>query len=223
MDGVLPDLTCSICLELLNDPHQFPCGHSYCFSCINSMRNHNNYSCPECRREFTNGGDIVRNYRLASIANTFREHKPKAGDSVVKGSERSSTGVSWPQLLFILTTVTVLLKVYTLWGTAEEEDGTTIKIHPDKQPNQGGFSLVAVAWSLVYLLSLLLQVLWLPLWGIWLSVSLLLSLVVWCVEFIMSCILLVIDVFFKAIYATVNIVLYACGTFYILNLVANIR
>ncbi|XP_064811787.1 uncharacterized protein LOC135527064 [Oncorhynchus masou masou] len=221
MDSVLPELTCLICYEILNDPHQFPCGHSYCLSCIHSMRCHNNYSCPECRREFTDNSDIVRNYRLANIANTFRKHQQRTEGKSVTGASETS-GVSWLQLMIILLTIIALLKVYFLWKIADEDYRMQLEIRPSDLPNQvtqhDGLFLPRVIWTLVSLLSLLLQILWLPLWVLWWFASTLLSLICLCVEFIMSCLLQVFVWLCNATYFTFNVLVYVCGIVYILNL-----
>ncbi|XP_029518619.1 uncharacterized protein LOC115131163 [Oncorhynchus nerka] len=226
MDSVLPELTCLICYEILNDPHQFPCGHSYCLPCIHSMRRHNNYSCPECRREFTDNSDIVRNYRLANIANTFRKHQQRTEGKTVTGASETS-GVSWLQLMIILLTIVALLKVYSLWKIADEDYQMHLEVHPSDLPNQvtqrDGLFLPRVIWTLVSLLSLLLQILWLPLWVLWWFASTLLWLICLSVEFIMSCLLQVFAWLGNATYFTFNVLVYVCGIVYILNLIADTR
>ncbi|KAM9514041.1 uncharacterized protein ACWYII_047176 [Salvelinus alpinus] len=228
MDSVLPELTCLVCYEILNDPHQFPCGHSYCLPCIQSMRCHNNYSCPECRREFKDNSDIVRNYRLANIANTFRKHQQRTEGNTVTGASETSGGyVSWLQLMIILLTVIALLKVYSLWKIADEDYRTQLEIYPSDLPNQvtqhDGLFLPRVIWTLVSLLSLLLQIIWLPLWVLWWFASTLLCLIFLCVEFIMSCLLQVIAWLCNVTYFTFNVLVYVCGIVSILNLIADTR
>ncbi|KAJ8015598.1 hypothetical protein DPEC_G00027770 [Dallia pectoralis] len=215
--------SCRLCC-FTDDPHQFPCGHSYCFGCINCLRNHNNYSCPECRREFTNSTDLVRNYKLAGVANAFRENKrDNRGTTVVDGSSISG-GVSWIQLMFLLTTVTILIKLYTLWLSTEEESG--IKPPSSGTPDQDDSSLLSLAtlaWAVVFPLRLLLQLLYLPFWVIWLCASMLLSLAYWCVELIWSGLFLIIGMLCSATYTVVNIVVYVCGLLCVLNWIGNIR
>lgn len=49
-------LTCSICLEVYNDPKTLPCLHSFCADCIDNYTKENNskaeHPCPECRETF---------------------------------------------------------------------------------------------------------------------------------------------------------------------------
>ncbi|CAH1801922.1 unnamed protein product [Owenia fusiformis] len=53
IDPLIDSVTCSICLEVLDDPRSLPCMHSYCRKCIQStMDKHqhkNDFPCPNCR------------------------------------------------------------------------------------------------------------------------------------------------------------------------------
>lgn len=45
-------LTCSVCLNVFDDPHQLPCGHSFCQRCLEYQTElvvNQLYHCPECR------------------------------------------------------------------------------------------------------------------------------------------------------------------------------
>ncbi|CAF1616591.1 unnamed protein product, partial [Didymodactylos carnosus] len=45
-------LRCPVCLNEYVDPHLLPCGHTYCYSCLNQLiQNNNILICPECRKE----------------------------------------------------------------------------------------------------------------------------------------------------------------------------
>ncbi|KAL3879663.1 hypothetical protein ACJMK2_031950 [Sinanodonta woodiana] len=78
------DLTCSICLELYNDPRLLPCHHSICKSCLVALRskqenNSNTWlQCPSCRHLFEAKDEahiefLPKNFTLASIVCKFRE------------------------------------------------------------------------------------------------------------------------------------------------------
>ena len=46
-------LTCSVCLEQLQDPKVLPCLHSFCHKCIVNLAKKaksKNIDCPECRK-----------------------------------------------------------------------------------------------------------------------------------------------------------------------------
>ncbi|XP_077076094.1 E3 ubiquitin/ISG15 ligase TRIM25-like isoform X3 [Siphateles boraxobius] len=68
--------SCSICLDLLNDPVTIPCGHSYCTSCINECWNtkehKGTYKCPQCRHAFNSKPPLNRNTILAEIMEKLR-------------------------------------------------------------------------------------------------------------------------------------------------------
>jgi hypothetical protein len=87
------DLECQLCLDLLNDPVNCPCGHVWCRSCLLSSLKHSK-QCPMCRTILPQVG-----YFLARPSCKFTEKiveliKPK----LIKTLEESIT-----ILLFIST------------------------------------------------------------------------------------------------------------------------
>ena len=74
-------LSCSICLELLNDPVTIPCGHYYCQRCItlywNKVDQLNNECCPQCRQRFLSKPVLRKNTMLAELAEEMKK-SPKA-------------------------------------------------------------------------------------------------------------------------------------------------
>ncbi|XP_037535150.1 E3 ubiquitin/ISG15 ligase TRIM25 [Nematolebias whitei] len=47
------ELTCPICLQLFSEPASLPCGHIYCFGCLQTMgEGLDQHSCPECQAEY---------------------------------------------------------------------------------------------------------------------------------------------------------------------------
>ncbi|KAM9305475.1 uncharacterized protein PAF06_014035 [Gastrophryne carolinensis] len=65
------ELNCSICLSLYTDPVMLRCGHNFCRECIMQVLDGHNvftpYTCPECRAEFLERPELLRNLKLCNI------------------------------------------------------------------------------------------------------------------------------------------------------------
>uniref|UniRef100_A0A3Q0T1J1 RING-type domain-containing protein n=1 Tax=Amphilophus citrinellus TaxID=61819 RepID=A0A3Q0T1J1_AMPCI len=63
--------SCSVCLELLNEPVTIYCGHSYCKSCIEHCWDREDekgeYSCPQCMETSSPRPVLRRNNMLAEV------------------------------------------------------------------------------------------------------------------------------------------------------------
>ncbi|KAG1964485.1 tripartite motif-containing protein [Pimephales promelas] len=88
--------SCSICLDLLNDPVTIPCGHSYCTSCINecwsTADNKGTYKCPQCRHAFDSKPPLNKNTILADIMEKLlrtKLHESEAARSLAGPGEIS--------------------------------------------------------------------------------------------------------------------------------------
>ncbi|XP_038570535.1 E3 ubiquitin-protein ligase TRIM39-like [Micropterus salmoides] len=71
--------TCSICLEIFNDPIATPCGHSFCKACISSYwdgaggRGAKFYQCPFCKESFSKRPELQINRTLKEITELFKQ------------------------------------------------------------------------------------------------------------------------------------------------------
>ncbi|TKS70873.1 Zinc finger protein RFP [Collichthys lucidus] len=73
------ELTCPICLELFSEPVSLPCGHIYCFACLQTMgEGIDQYSCPECQTEYQGTKTLVKNFKMCSIIETYKATAGKA-------------------------------------------------------------------------------------------------------------------------------------------------
>ncbi|XP_053544690.1 E3 ubiquitin/ISG15 ligase TRIM25-like [Bombina bombina] len=65
------ELTCPICLSIYTDPVTLRCGHNFCLGCIESVLGTQEgsgvYTCPECRKRFTNRPELQRNIALCNV------------------------------------------------------------------------------------------------------------------------------------------------------------
>ncbi|XP_044045662.1 E3 ubiquitin-protein ligase TRIM21 [Siniperca chuatsi] len=73
--------TCSICLEVFNNPVSTPCGHSFCQDCISSYwdggrgggRGAKFYQCPLCKESFHKRPELQINRTLKEITEQFKQ------------------------------------------------------------------------------------------------------------------------------------------------------
>ncbi|XP_056439238.1 E3 ubiquitin/ISG15 ligase TRIM25-like isoform X3 [Gadus chalcogrammus] len=82
------NLSCPICLEVLNCPVSTPCGHNFCRTCIEtSWSGQYSYKCPLCNKVFEIRPDLQVNFLITDLADHFRsrlqvneQHCAKPGD-----------------------------------------------------------------------------------------------------------------------------------------------
>ncbi|XP_060591431.1 uncharacterized protein LOC132746338 [Ruditapes philippinarum] len=89
-------LTCSICIEIFENPKMFPCQHSFCKDCLLSIiENKNKVSCPLCRKEILidNGKNTEDLFPTNYLLSTLLElHKRKTDSRVLVTKQTTNKG-----------------------------------------------------------------------------------------------------------------------------------
>uniref|UniRef100_A0A4W5K0M7 Bloodthirsty-related gene family, member 30 n=1 Tax=Hucho hucho TaxID=62062 RepID=A0A4W5K0M7_9TELE len=74
------ELTCSICLDLFNDPVSTPCGHNFCQGCIGGYwASSATCTCPLCKYQFPERPQLNINRVFAHIAEKYKEARYGTG------------------------------------------------------------------------------------------------------------------------------------------------
>uniref|UniRef100_A0A674KFE7 RING-type domain-containing protein n=1 Tax=Terrapene triunguis TaxID=2587831 RepID=A0A674KFE7_9SAUR len=71
----MADVTCSICLDILNNPVSIECGHNFCQGCLSihwSEVSVQGRRCPECRAPCSRGR-MIPDTRVKSLVEKFTE------------------------------------------------------------------------------------------------------------------------------------------------------
>ncbi|XP_038657182.1 E3 ubiquitin/ISG15 ligase TRIM25-like [Scyliorhinus canicula] len=79
------ELTCSVCLQIYQDPVILPCQHSFCEKCIDNAWAHfglqGRVSCPQCRRNFNPRPCPERNFTLRNIVEKYNQSQAAHAES----------------------------------------------------------------------------------------------------------------------------------------------
>ena len=69
-------ITCSVCLEVYTDPHSLRCLHTYCYQCIQGLKQENRVQCPDCR-QFTHLSEVKKDFKMESLIGINRNMSEK--------------------------------------------------------------------------------------------------------------------------------------------------
>ncbi|KAJ7999647.1 hypothetical protein DPEC_G00196580 [Dallia pectoralis] len=80
------DLSCPICLQLFSDPVSLPCGHVYCSACLGKYTDTaRRCCCPECQAEYQGHRDLLKNFKMCSIIQSYKATAAGSGSSAAHG------------------------------------------------------------------------------------------------------------------------------------------
>ncbi|KAM4598100.1 bloodthirsty-related gene family, member 30 isoform 1-T2 [Polymixia lowei] len=96
------ELTCSICLDLFNDPVSTPCGHNFCQACIGGYWASSPVcTCPLCKRQFDERPLLSINKVFALITDKYKQ--AQYGTASTTGFP-AATGAQFPMAAGAATT-----------------------------------------------------------------------------------------------------------------------
>ncbi|XP_020847587.1 E3 ubiquitin/ISG15 ligase TRIM25 isoform X2 [Phascolarctos cinereus] len=69
------ELTCSICLEIFQEPVTTPCGHNFCWPCLDETWTGQSFqfSCPQCRTLFQERPQLKKNTVLCAVVEQLQQ------------------------------------------------------------------------------------------------------------------------------------------------------
>jgi len=78
-ESIDEELTCSICLDIFDDPRVLPCAHIYCFSCVKGCIDVGNRNCPICKERYicTSANQLRKSFHLANIIRKLGKNRKK--------------------------------------------------------------------------------------------------------------------------------------------------
>ncbi|XP_074920861.1 RING finger protein 112 [Chelonoidis abingdonii] len=89
MEQLREDVTCSICLDVLNDPVSIKCGHNFCRGCLSihwSQVSAQGRRCPDCRAPCSRGR-MIPDTRVKSLVEKFTKNMQEEQDPQGSGAQ----------------------------------------------------------------------------------------------------------------------------------------
>ncbi|XP_041949587.1 zinc-binding protein A33-like [Alosa sapidissima] len=142
-------LTCPVCQDIFEDPHQLPCGHSLCMRCLDGMLKHRPlaqpFSCPTCRACFGPLIGVHKSYTLHSVVEDFNAQQEKQRDQREQSTQTDPVAerthhASYNCILFLLLAIIFIciskafmcsVENHTLTETVQRQRTLLLKYHPE--------------------------------------------------------------------------------------------
>ena len=91
-------LECSLCLDMFDDPHNLPCGHTFCLKCLEKTVNINKKSDPNCflcRKEWKVPEDGLTGLSKNFVADSFKDSVLSTRECVLSSDGRKHGAVEY--------------------------------------------------------------------------------------------------------------------------------